>query len=71
VLLLCAGTAYVVVGLTAILMPAAARPLAQWAVIPEGLGELGFICWVMIFGFKGRPARQEVKQELRGAYPSP
>jgi hypothetical protein len=71
VLLLCAGTAYVVVGLTAILVPAAARPLAQWAVIPEGLGELVFIGWMMIFGFKSRPARQEARQGLGGADPSP
>jgi hypothetical protein len=60
VLLLCAGTAYVVVGLTTILMPAAARPLAQWAVILEGLGELGFIAWAMIFGFKIHP-RQPIR----------
>jgi hypothetical protein len=71
VLLLCAGTAYVGVGITAILVPAAARLLAQWAVVPEALGELGFICWMMIFGFKGRPARQEVKEDVGGAYPSP
>ncbi len=71
VLLLCAGIAYVVVGLTAILVPTAARPLAQWAVVPEGLGELGFIGWMMIFGFKSRPARQDAEHGSGGADPRP